>query len=127
MTAKNADRLHWIKYNPTEWQGQFCDLTDEEYGLFHRVCARLWATSGNRMPLADLMQSMRVPAGSPRAVLIERLMGYALKEGSDGRLHVPVLDEAFADVVKRSTAAKTGSSARWAGRKAPKETNSVDF
>jgi hypothetical protein len=132
-TGVKADRLFWIKYNPTEWLGMYPELTDEEYGLFHRVIAKLWAIPGNRLSREDLLTELRVKPGSRRDKLITALTGYALKVGDDGRLFVPAIDEAFADAIRRGRAGTAGADARWNKPKTPQAApapapgNPVDF
>jgi len=108
-----AERLFWVKYNPTEWQGMYSELSDEEYGLFHRVIAKLWATPGNRLNLAALLADLRVKPDSERARVVQGLVGYVLKEAEDGLLYVQAIDDAFADAVKRGSAGTAGAAARW--------------
>ncbi len=107
------EKLHWIKYNPTEWLGMYPELNDEEYGLFHRIIAKLWSTPGNRLNREALLTELRVPVGSHRAELMAGLIGYALKADDAGGLFVPAIDDAFADVVRRGQAATAGATARW--------------
>ena len=116
MTAAppKSGKLHWIKFNPTEWLGMFPELTDEEYGLLHRVVAKLWALPGNRMTEAALLADLRLRPDSHRAAILRGLIGYALKDAGDGTLFIPALDEAFADVARRVADAKTAAGARWA-------------
>lgn len=108
-----ADKLVWVKYNPTEWQGMYSELSDEEYGLFHRVIAKLWATPGNRLSLVSLLTELRVRPDTKRARIVQGLVGYALKEAEDGLLYVPTIDEAFVDAVRRGTAGTAAANARW--------------
>ena len=108
-----AEKLYWIKYNPNEWQGMYGELNDEEYGLFHRIIARLWATPGNRLTPADLLIGLRVKPDSKRARLVQGLIGYALKVDADGLLFVTAIDDAFADATKRGKAGAAGADARW--------------
>lgn len=111
--STKADRLYWIKYNPNEWQGMYGELTDEEYGLLHRIIARLWATPGNRLTPEDLLTGLRVLPNSRRARLVAGLIGYALKLDADGFLFVTAVDDAFADAIKRGKAGAAGANARW--------------
>lgn len=120
-TTIKADRLHWIKYNPNEWQGRYGELTDEEYGLFHRIIARLWATPGNRLTTEDLLIGLRVKPNSKRARLLQGLIGYALQVDGDGLLFVSAIDDAFADATRRSKAGSTAANARWPGTKVDEE------
>lgn len=108
-----TDRLYWIKYNPNEWQGMYGELNDEEYGLFHRIIARLWAAPGNRLSPEDLLMGLRVKPNSKRARLIQGLIGYALKVDAAGMLYVTAIDDAFAEATKRGKAGAAGASARW--------------
>jgi len=108
-----TERLHWIKFNPTEWLGMFPEVSDEEYGMLHKVIARLWAAPGNRLSETNLMASLRLTPESPRAAVLRGLIGYALKVSEDGLIFLPALDEAFLDVATRSKAAATGAAARW--------------
>lgn len=117
-STTKADRLYWIKYNPNEWQGMYGELNDEEYGLFHRIIARLWATPGNRLTPEDLLIGLRVKPNSKRARLVQGLIGYALKVDADGLLFVTAIDDAFADATKRGKAGAAGASARWDKTKA---------
>ncbi|MEO5690111.1 MAG: hypothetical protein ABIR54_22350 [Burkholderiaceae bacterium] len=110
---KKPEKLHWIKFNPTEWLGMFPELTDEEYGMLHRVIAKLWAVPGNRLSESDLMTDLRLTPDSHRAALLRGLIGYALKVSNDGLIFIPALHEAFADAVGRSAQAAAASSARW--------------
>ena len=112
-TSKKPERLHWIKFNPTEWIGMFPDLTDEEYGMLHRVIAKLWSVPGNRLSETDLLASLRLTPESQRAAVLRGLIGYALRVAQDGLIFQPALDEAFTEVVTRSKAAATGAAARW--------------
>jgi hypothetical protein len=111
----------------------YSELTDEEYGLFHRIIAKLWATPGNRLTRSDLLVELRVSPESHRAELICSLIGYALKADDAGMLFVPTIDDAFADVVRRGEAGTAGAKARWhrseAARAAPlaKSVNPEDF
>ena len=111
--STKADRLYWIKYNPNEWQGMYGELNDEEYGLFHRIIARLWATPGNRLTPENLLIGLRVLPNSRRARLVAGLIGYALKLDADGLLFVTAIDDAFADATKRGKAGAAGANARW--------------
>lgn len=111
--SRKAERLHWIKFNPTEWLGMFPDITDEEYGLLHKVVAKLWSTPGNRLSEADLLTCLRLTSDSPRAAVLRGLIGYALRVSDDGLVYLPALDDAFAEVMTRSQAAATGAAARW--------------
>jgi hypothetical protein len=108
-----AERLFWIKYNPTEWHGMYSELSDEEYGIFHRIVAKLWATPGNRLSLESLLTELRLNADSPRASIVKGLIGYALKEAPDGLLYVAAIDEAFAGAAERQLQARKASTARW--------------
>jgi hypothetical protein len=112
-TLSKADRLYWIKYNPNEWQGMYGELNDEEYGLFHRIIARLWATPGNRLTLEDLLLGLRATPDSHRAGLVSGLVGYALQRDADGMLFVTAIDDAFSDALKRGKAGSAGGTARW--------------
>ncbi len=114
-----SGKLHWIKFNPTEWLGMFSELSDEEYGLLHRVIAKLWATPGNRMTEAELMTELRLQPDSHRAAVLRGLIGYALRDAGDGTLYIPALDEAFADVARRTADAKRASEARWTAKAKP--------
>lgn len=134
--APKAERLHWIKYNPNEWQGLYGQLTDEEYGLLHRIIARLWATPGNRLGPEDLLTGLRIKTGSKRANLVTGLIGYALKVDAAGLLYLPAIDDAFADALKRGKAGAAGASARWdkvkttppsTSPESPAPVNPVDF
>lgn len=116
MTASTKpapDRLFWIKYNPTEWHGMYSELSDEEYGLLHRVAAKLWATPGNRLTLEGLLTDLRIKADSPRASAIRGLVGYALKQSEDGLLFLPAIDDAFTSAISRKKQATTAAAARW--------------
>ena len=111
-TPTKAARLFWIKYNPQEWQGMYSELTDEEYGLFHRIMGKLWATPGNRLTLAELLIDLRVKAGSRRHKTLLGLMGYALKEDPEGRLYITAIDEAFSAATDRSKSASFAAKAK---------------
>ena len=113
-SRQKADRLFWLKYNPTEWLGLYPELSDEEYGLFHRIIAKLWATPGNRLRPEALLAELRVKPDSRRAEVIQALTGYALKVSEDGMLYVPAIDEAFSDAVKRGSAGTVAANTRWA-------------
>jgi len=115
---KKAERLHWIKFNPTEWNGMFSELTDEEYGMLLRVVAKLWATPGNRMTEAQLLADLRLQPDSHRATVLRALYGYALRVEDDGQIFIPALHEAFADAVRRSSQAAGAAAARWSPQKA---------
>ncbi len=104
-TTPKAARLFWIKYNPQEWQGMYSELSDEEYGLFHRIMGKLWATPGNRLALAELLIDLRVKPGSRRHKTLTGLMGYALKEDAEGKLYITAIDEAFSAAIERSKSA----------------------
>jgi hypothetical protein len=129
QTKPKAERLFWIKYNPTEWHGMYSELSDEEYGIFHRVVAKLWATPGNRLSLQSLLTELRLKADSPRALVITGLIGYALRETPDGLLYVAAIDEAFAGAAERQLQARKASDARWspAPPSAPAAPASADF
>ena len=130
-----SEKLYWIKYNPNEWNGMYSELTDAEYGMFHRVIAKLWSTPGNRLTLENLLVELRLIPGSKRARLVERLLGYALKVDPAGQLFVTAVDDAFADASRRGRAGKAGAEARWEKEKlTPQESqpeklssNSEDF
>ena len=131
-TAPKPAKLHWIKFNPTEWLGMFPELTDEEYGLLHRVIAKLWAAPGNRMSEAALLTDLRLKPDSHRAVILHGLIGYALRDAGDGTLCMPALNDAFADVERRVADAKRGAEARWAKTQpkasyGPQEGDPTDF
>jgi len=113
----NADakpaKLHWLKYNPAEWEGMFPRLTDQEWGLFHRIVARLWATPGNRLSLEGLLSALRERPGGKRAKAIDGLIGYALVKDEAGLLYVPALDDAFSDAIRRCSQGTAAATARW--------------
>ena len=111
-TPTRAARLFWIKYNPQEWQGMYSELSDEEYGLFHRIMGKFWATPGNRMTMTDLLTDLRVKPGSRRQKVLLGLMGYALKEDSEGRLYITAIDEAFSAAIDRSKSASFAAKAK---------------
>lgn len=112
-TTPKPAKLHWMKFNPTEWLGMFSELTDEELGLLHRVIAKLWAVPGNRLTEAALLAELRIQSCSPRADVLRGLIGYALKDSGDGMLGIPALNEAFTDVARRADAGKAGAAGRW--------------
>jgi hypothetical protein len=125
-------KLHWLKFNPTEWLGMFPELTDEEYGLLHRVIAKLWAAPGNRMSEAELLADLRLQPASHRANVLHGLIGYALKDAGDGTLFIPALDDAFVEVARRVADAKKAAEARWpktqaAAKSVPVVSNPDDF
>jgi hypothetical protein len=109
--AKTA-RLFWIKYNPQEWQGMYSELSDEEYGLFHRIMGKLWATPGNRLTLPGLITDLRIKAGSRRHKVLLGLIGYALKEDADGKMYITAIDEAFSAAIDRSKSASFAAKAK---------------
>jgi len=121
MTAapQKPGKLHWIKFNPTEWLGMFPEVTDEEYGLLHRVIAKLWAVPGNRITEAALLAELRLQPDSHRAGVLRGLIGYALRVDGDGALFIPALDDAFAEVTRRNADAKKAAEARWTKPKPP--------
>ena len=45
IAPEASGRLHWLKYNPTEWHGRFCDLSDAEYGLYKVSPLLEWSES----------------------------------------------------------------------------------
>jgi uncharacterized protein YdaU (DUF1376 family) len=109
-------RLHWIKFNPTEWLG-ICDgMSDAEFGMFHRVLAKCWATPGNTIPLDDLKRKLRIRDSDDRDDVLKGLLGFVLENGPDG-VTIPQLQEAFNDAVNRSESGKKAAKERW-GRKA---------
>lgn len=123
-----AANLSWFKYNPAELLGRYDQLTDAEYGLFHRIIAKLWNTPGNRLSQQDLMQGLRIRPGDERDGLLSGLIGYALVLDEADLLHVDALDAAFADAVARTEAGKAGAQGRWKDKK-PSEasTSEGDF
>lgn len=127
--SRRADKLPWLKYNPSEIAGEFSALDNEEYGLLHRIIAKLWATPGNRMTHADLVKAFRIKAGSCEEELLRNVIDYALTlDESTGLLRLPLLDEAFADAVQRSKSGKAGATARWNRQTAPPSSgNPSDF
>jgi hypothetical protein len=111
-------RLHWIKFNPTEWLG-ICDgMSDAEFGMFHRVLAKCWATPGNTIPLDDLRRKLRIRDGDERDQLLKGLLGFVLENGPDG-VTIPELQEAFKDAVNRSESGKKAARERWDRKKPP--------
>lgn len=120
--SPKPDRLHWLKFNPTEWQGSYSELSDEEYGLFHRAIAKLWATPGNRLTFSALLGELRVKPGSKREKVLRGLTGYALREDGEGLLYVPDLDSAVTDAIKRGSAGAAGAAARWKRKEPPRGT-----
>jgi len=111
--------LSWFKYNPAELLGKYNELTDTEYGFFHKVIAKLWATPGNRMTRTELMQELRIRPGAEREGLLDGLIGYALKEDTSGQLFIAALDDAFADATARTEVGRAGAQGRWSKRGAP--------
>jgi hypothetical protein len=107
-----TDKLFWIKFNPTEWLGMYPQLSYAEYGLFHHVIAKLWATPGNRLPQDLLLSALRLKPGSKDAKLLDGLIGYALMVDDAGQIFIPAIDEAYADAIKRSKDGKNAAEAR---------------
>lgn len=58
-----AANLSWFKYNPAELLGRYSELSDTEYGLFHRIITKLWLAPGNRLSQQELMQELRIRPG----------------------------------------------------------------
>lgn len=113
MTKPKKEKLFWLKFNPTEWIG-YCDgLSDGEFGLFHRVIARLWETPGNRLPLPDLKRKLRIRDGDERDQCLTTLLSYVLELDEEGMVRLPRLEEAYAEATGRSEAGKRGAETRW--------------
>jgi hypothetical protein len=121
MTATNntQSRLHWIKYNPTEWQGLFYHLSDAEYGLLHRTVELLWRIPGNRVPRADLERLLRIGSDTGRAATLAKLIdGQEICIDLEGNAYMPHLHEAFEDAVNRVEVASRGGQKRAANARA---------
>jgi hypothetical protein len=112
MTSETNSRLFWLKYNPTEWQGRCSALSDAEYGLYHRVIDRLWATPGNRLRKDDIMRRLRIQPATERAECFERLLGVELRISPEDIVDSPELHEEFAAAVTRSSVAGKGGRAK---------------
>lgn len=114
MTKKKEDaRLHWIRFNPSEWLGICAGLDDAEIGMFHRIVEKLWSTPGNTMRREDLMQRLRIKAGSEAETRFIGLIGCVSFVDSQDCIFIPQVNEAFASVVSRSDAARNAAKARW--------------
>lgn len=112
-------RLHWLKYNPSEWQGRCNLLSDAEYGLYHRVVEVLWRTPGNRVSRADLALRLRLSRDLAREAMLDQLIqDQELRLDADGMLDIPFLHEAFNDAVARSENASRGGQRAAANRRA---------
>lgn len=127
--TENASRLHWLKFNPSEWQGRCSHLNDAEYGLYHRVVEVLWRTPGNRMPKSDLSARLRLTRDSQRSEMLDQLvLGQELRIDQDDIIDCPHLHEAFTDACKRSLDAAKGGQARAAkARSLREEKEDIDF
>ncbi len=128
MTAETNSRLHWLKYNPSEWQGRTFALSDAEYGLFHRTLEILWRTPGNRVSKVDLVSRLRITSGSDRATCLESLLaGQELRIDTDGMIDIPDLHAEFADACKRGEDAAKGGRAKAAKARAVPQPEEIDF
>jgi len=108
MTTNTNTRLHWIKYNPTEWQGHCSALTDAEYGLYHRAVEKLWVAPGNVLHLDDLRRRLRIEPNTDRSACFDRLLGMELRLSPNKMVDIQVLHEAAAAAIARSTKASLG-------------------
>ena len=119
-SAPEAPRnLHWIKYNPSEWQGRCSLLTDAEYGLLHRIVEVLWRTPGNRISRDDLAGRLRLARDPAREAMLDQLIAdQELRMGADGMPDIPFLHDAFNNAVARSENASKGGRRAAANRKA---------
>lgn len=127
-SSSKSGKLHWLKFNPTEWLGMFPELSDQELGMLHRVIAKMWATPGNRMSEDALLTELRLKHDESRAAVLRGLVGYALRDAGDGTLFIPALDDAFADMLRRVEDAQRAAGARWQKTKlSSRATNPEDF
>lgn len=114
MTKKKDDaRLHWLKFNPSEYMGICSGLEDAEIGLFHRIVEKLWATPGNSLLREDLMHRLRIKKGSEAEERFDGLIGCVIFVDESGFVSIPKLQEAFQDAISRSESAKAAAGARW--------------
>lgn len=121
IAPESPGRLHWLKYNPTEWHGRFCDLSDAEYGLYHRIVERLWRTPGQKLAKDVLAAHLRLSTNAERAAMFERLLLLQELREEAGMIDIPFLHETFAEAVARSAAGSRGGLKAAANRKAAKQ------
>jgi len=121
-------RLHWLKFNPSEWQGRCSSLEDAEYGFYHRIVEVLWSTPGNRIAKPALIARMRLHRDPERMAMLDQLIhGQELREDEDGMIDCPSLHEAFEDACRRAAIASKGGQAKAQKARAKREHDEIDF
>ena len=113
--------LHWLKYNPTEWQGRCSQLSDAEYGLYHRVVEVLWRTDGTKIAKDVLAIRLRLAKDPERAEMLEQLILLQELREEDGMIDIPFLHDEYAQAISRSKNGATGGIKAAANRRAKQE------
>lgn len=96
-------RMPFMPFNWFVHSARVCRLELAERGLFDAVRAELWTVVGCRMSRRDLMERLRIAAGSTEETMLETLLRLGLlRHGEDGRLFDEVQVTEFAEAVRKA-------------------------